>query len=259
MPLVFAAFTPHPPLLIPDIGKEQIEKLEKTKQALNKLEEELYIAKPQIIFIISPHSGLFENSFSINAHTHFTSAFEEFGDLATKLDWIGSPEAAARTKELARLHNIPMQLVSKEKLDHGATVPLFYLTRHLRDCRIMPIGYSHLDAKTHLKFGRILKETIMNSNKRVAIIASGDLSHDLDKKIWPKINLDKKLIKLIKTRDKEKIVKLENTKELKDSKECGYRSLLILLGAINGIFYNFSIHSYEHPFGVGYLTGNFYF
>lgn len=259
MPIVFAAITPHPPLLIPDIGKEQLSKLQKTQQALNKLEEELYISKPQVIFIISPHSGLFEKSFSINAHTHFTSSFEEFGDLATKQEWIGTPEMAARVKEYARTNNLPLQLVSREKLDHGAAVPLFYLTKHLKDCRIMPIGYSHMDAREHVRFGRLLKETIMNGNKRIAIIASGDLSHGLDKKIWPMNNFDKKLIKLIKMRDKEKILKLDQTKELIDSKECGYRSLLILLGILNGTNYNFVAHSYEHPFGVGYLTGNFYF
>ena len=37
MSLVFAAITPHPPLLIPSIGKDVIKKVEKTKKALEKL------------------------------------------------------------------------------------------------------------------------------------------------------------------------------------------------------------------------------
>jgi hypothetical protein len=37
MSLVFAAIVPHPPLLIPSIGKEAIKKIDKTKRALEKL------------------------------------------------------------------------------------------------------------------------------------------------------------------------------------------------------------------------------
>lgn len=259
MPLVFAAYTPHSPILIPAIGKEQLEKIDKTKKALDRLEEELYIAKPQVIFIISPHSGLFENSFVINAHPNFVSSFEEFGDLSTKQEWKGSPETAAKINRICRTYDMPLKLISKEQIDHGVSVPLFYLTRHLKNCKIVPIGYSKRNAHDHIKFGRIIKETIMDSNQRVAIIASGDLSHGPDAKVWTKNHFDKKLIKMLKGMEKTEIIKLENTTELKEAKECGYKSLLILLGALNGLNYNFIVHSYEHPFGVGYLTGNFYF
>jgi MEMO1 family protein len=53
MSLVFAAISPHPPLLIPSIGKEAIKKIQKTKEALEKLEEDLYLSRPEIIIIIS--------------------------------------------------------------------------------------------------------------------------------------------------------------------------------------------------------------
>ena len=54
MPLVFAGITPHPPLLIPMIGKNQIKKIAKTQAALRQMEAELYATRPQIIIIISP-------------------------------------------------------------------------------------------------------------------------------------------------------------------------------------------------------------
>ena len=65
MALVFAAITPHPPILIPTIGKDKLEALEKTKTALEQLEQDLYITKPDLIFIISPHTGAFKNTFTI--------------------------------------------------------------------------------------------------------------------------------------------------------------------------------------------------
>jgi AmmeMemoRadiSam system protein A len=44
---------------------------------------------------------------------------------------------------------------------------------------------------------------------------------------------------------------------LENAGECGYRSLVIMLGALDGTSYNTNIFSYEGPFGVGYLTAGF--
>ncbi len=257
MSLVFAAITPHSPLLIPAIGKDEIKKMEKTKHALEKMEEEIYVTNPQIIFIISPHSGLFEDSFSINAHTDFVSNFEEFGDLSTKREWKGAPDIAAKINHICRQNDIPLQMVSQDKLDHGAAVPLFYITQHLKDCKVLPIGYSKMDATRHIKFGELLKEIIMDENKRVAIIASGDLSHGLKKAISKTENLDEKIKRFLENKEIEELKKLDGSDLLKQADECGYRSILILMGVLKNMNYKFTNYTYEHPFGVGYLTGSF--
>jgi len=259
MPLVFAGITPHPPLLIPAIGKDEIEKLEKTKSAMDKLEKELYVAKPQIIFIISPHSSLFGDSFSINAHTNFVSAFDEFGDLSTKLAWNGVPDLSAKISHLCDQKDLPLQLVSQEKLDHGASIPLFYLTRHLKDANIMPIGYSHLNAMEHIRFGELLKEIIMTDERRIAVIASGDLSHNLDTVKEDPKNLDEKIKYFLENKAIGNMLELDKSDILKEANECGYRSIMILMGIMKEIDYKFSDYTYEHPFGVGYLTGSFDF
>ena len=82
MSLAFAAITPHPPLLIPGIGKDKLSTLTNTKKSLELLEQELYTAKPHVIIIISPHSSIFDQAFSVNAHTSFRSTFEKFGDFS---------------------------------------------------------------------------------------------------------------------------------------------------------------------------------
>ena len=118
MALVFAAITPHPPILIPTIGKDKLEALEKTKTALEQLEQDLYITKPDLIFIISPHTGAFKNTFTINAHTEFESSFDTFGDLVTKKSWKGSPDTGAVISHESHKHDIPVRLISEPKLDH---------------------------------------------------------------------------------------------------------------------------------------------
>ncbi|MEK7084158.1 MAG: hypothetical protein AAB932_02925, partial [Patescibacteria group bacterium] len=75
MSLVFAAITPHPPLLVPGIGKEKMGIIHATKQAMDRVEEMLYLSKPHSIIVISPHGTIYPDSFSVNAHTEFSSSF----------------------------------------------------------------------------------------------------------------------------------------------------------------------------------------
>ncbi|HLD31929.1 MAG TPA: AmmeMemoRadiSam system protein B [Patescibacteria group bacterium] len=261
MSLVFSAIVPHPPLLIPNIGKDELEKISSTKKALEKLEEDLYLSKPDLLIVISPHTSLFSEAFTVNAHTHFDSAFQQFGDFETTQHWAGADFLAAKISHEATLENLPVQLISESNLDHGCTVPLFYLTRHLPQVRVLPIGYCAQDTKTHLRFGELLKNIILNSEKRIAVIASGDLSHALTTEApagYAKAGkeFDERIISLLENQNLVGLTNLE-PQFIQEAAECGYRSLLILLGILKNINYRFVNYSYEGPFGVGYLVGNF--
>ena len=214
------------------------------------------MAKPQMIIVISPHSSLYENAFSANANTNFTATFEEFGDLSTKKDWVGAPNFAAKLSHKCKLNDLDFQLVSRDKLDHGASVPLFYLANHLKDIKILPIGYSKQKAVEHIRFGEVLKEVIMEDENRIAIIASGDLSHNISQHKEAGETFDEKLIYLIKQRATASMIDLDSSDLLKNTEECGYRSILILMGILKKMNYKFE-ETYEHPFDIGYLTGGF--
>jgi len=112
----------------------------------------------------------------------------------------------------------------------------------------------------HLEFGKNLKEAILNTAKRIAVIASGDLSHCLTENAPAKFNpagkeFDDMLIKLLKKEDAQGIVNLDKIL-IENAAECGLRSILILLGILNHIKFQTKILSYEAPFGVGYLVAN---
>ncbi|MBH41249.1 MAG: AmmeMemoRadiSam system protein B [Candidatus Magasanikbacteria bacterium] len=263
MSLVFAAITPHSPLLIPGIGKEQTEEpLQKTREALKTLEQEMYTTKPDTIVIISPHEGLFDDTFIINAHTHFSSSYETFADFNTQESWKGDPDLAAKISHVSnKSEDIPVRLISEEKLSHGSSVPLHFLTAHNKDVRILPIGFSNLSPEKHIALGVMLKDIIMNHEKKIAVIASGDLSHTLSDVSPSGFNaqgatFDETLIRLLEENNIEKIIAMD-PETITLAKECGYRSLLILLGIIKNMKHTFTKHAYEHPFGIGYLTSNF--
>ncbi|MGC9048822.1 MAG: AmmeMemoRadiSam system protein B [Patescibacteria group bacterium] len=258
--LSFTAITPHPPIIIPTIGKENLIIVKKTIKALEKLEKKIAAVSPEIIIIISPHGPIFSDAFCFNAAEKYFGNFQQFGDLTTKMEFNGNLELIYKIREKTETA-LPTTMVSEPNLDHGVLVPLYYLTKNLQNFSIIPIGYSFLDFQKHLKFGEKIKEEIMLSNKKVAVIASGDLSHrltfDAPAGYSPQGKIfDKKLIDLLKKKSVNQILKLDSNL-IEEAGECGLRSILILLGIIKNFNYQPELLSYEGPFGVGYLVMNF--
>jgi AmmeMemoRadiSam system protein B len=126
--------------------------------------------------------------------------------------------------------------------------------------KVIPIHFSLLDNQTHLEFGKNIKEVISNTDKRVAVISSGDLSHCLTENAPGGFDpqgkeFDEKLIELLEKSDSQSIVNIDKDL-IEHATECGLRSVIILLGILNGINFKTKILNYEAPFGVGYLVAN---
>lgn len=261
MSLVFAGITPHPPLLIPTIGKEVIKKMNKTKLAMEKMEEELYLSKPDIIIVISPHGQFFSDSFTINVCPEYETNLKEFGDLTTKIKFKGEMNLSSIIRDRASQEKIPTVLISEPALDHGSSVPLYYMATHLPEAKIIPVGFCDLDTKTHMDFGYLIKEKILDSNKRVAVIASGELSHTLTSDSPAGYNpagakFDEKIQELLSHKNVSGMLQIEED-FVKEAVTCGFKGFLILMGILKNIDYTYRQYAYEAPFGVGYLTANF--
>lgn len=205
MPIVFAAISPHPPIILPDVGSvKDRAQVKKTIESLESLGKKLKELKPDSIIISSPHP-----------------------------DW-------------------------------GFNVPLFFLARDFKG-EIEQILIGLESPKFYFEQGKNLYQKIcrgQTSARKLALIASGDLSHCLKEEgpygfhpDGPKF--DKDLIESLKKKNIEKILKLGDL-YLKAG-ECGLRSFCFLLGILeaSGINWQTEILSYEGPFGVGYLVANF--
>lgn len=252
--LVFSAIVPHAPIMVPTVGKDNLAQLEKTVKAMKELSSRLSHAKPEVIIIISPHGPLLADAFTINVNTDYLGNFEDFGDFTTKLKFKNDLDLVSQIKNCL----MPVSLTTFPKLDHGVTVPLYYLAQELPKIKIVPINYSLMDYDAHLAFGQELSKIIKQSKKRIAVIASGDLSHSLSVSAPAgfterSAEFDETLIKLLLKKDASGIMNL--SPDLVDQgNECGLRSIIILLGILNSQEYQPEKLSYEGPFGVGYLV-----
>ncbi|MFC1788106.1 AmmeMemoRadiSam system protein B [Patescibacteria group bacterium] len=260
--LVFAAYTPHSPLLLPSIGQDNSDKLNVTTKAFEILSENLYLTHPETIIIISAHGSDQNKSFSINLYDHYGVDFKDFGDFSTQAKYSPDTQLIDTIQRQARKQEIPVNLISDPTLNHSTAVPLLLLTKQLKNFKIIPAAYSKHDSKTHLNYGRLLKEVVSDSSKRIAVIASGDLSHCLSTsapmgfKKEGKI-FDDSVIGAIEQMSTSQLISI-NSNTITEAHECGYRSLLILMGLIEHMNIKPEILSYEAPFGVGYLVTQFH-
>lgn len=261
MSLIFGAIVPHPPIIIPEVGADNLQKVEKTVAAMKELEGELYVMQPDVLVVISAHAPMSEEAFSLNLSPDFKGNLKEFGDQKTELKFACDIDLISKFKEKADDERIPLNMNSSSELDHGLTVPLYYLTQHLPQIKIVPVSYSMLDYQAHFDFGNIIRRVAQESNKRIAIIASGDLSHRLTQDAPAGFSpegkaFDEKLQQALKEKNVKDILKF-NPKLVQEAGECGLRSIIILLGALNELNYDVRQLSYEGPFGVGYLVTQF--
>ena len=219
--LVFACISPHPPIILPNIGSEADRaKVKKTISALGKLGKQLAKAKPDCIVITSPHPD-----WGVKVPLHFLIdngkwRMENYQKVNSKLSILNSKFA---------IYPLLTTLDSPKQHYQWGQKIVRNLPDKLRFAWIASGDMSHR-----------LKE-----NGPYGLHPSG-----------PKF--DQKFIKLLKKKDLQGILNL-NPRLVEEAGECGLRSFCMLLGALEGakIGWEVDILSYEAPFGVGYLVANF--
>ncbi|MDP3985386.1 MAG: AmmeMemoRadiSam system protein B [bacterium] len=257
--IVFAAITPHTPLLLPTIGKEHVSTLSQTHAAFQTLHRQLTAAKPDTILIISPHGAQLPDAITINLHETYQGTLAEFGDYSTKPTFRADIELIDRIQRAMRKSQQPLTLHSEETIDYGMTVPLVLLAGSPPP-KLIPLTQAAFDFKTHYDFGEKLKDTVSASSKRVAIIASTDLSHRLSSEtplgFSPRgAEFDELIRESIETGSYSRLLRLEPD-FVAEAAPCGLRGVLMILGMLSGMSVAPSVLAYEHPFGVGYLTAH---
>lgn len=261
--IVFAALIPHTPLLIETIGKENTKKLKNTLNATDILADHLEKANIETCLVLSSHGSMSKDSFSMNLHSDYEINFSEFGDLVTKDAFLPDLELMSVIQREARKKSIPLRLYSKTDLDYGTSVALS-LMKKTKKTKIIPLSPGTTNAKAHFVFGqKVLKDPLHQSKKRIAIIATGDLSHTLTSSSPAGFHKDGKVFdELIRSAasssSSSKLLSIDE-EMVRVVNDCSYYSFLMLAGCLNSMSVKPEELSYEAPFGVGHLVTAFHF
>ncbi|NTW27317.1 MAG: AmmeMemoRadiSam system protein B [Candidatus Moranbacteria bacterium] len=261
--IVFAAIMPHPPISIPGVGSDQeMLAISKTLNAFEALRVGLEAADPDTIIIISPHANLEQFAFVINSESEPKGSLAQFG-LDEVYEYKTNVEIADKIDYACLMNEVPC-LLRSEFLDHGTLIPLYHLTKNIKP-KIVQLAFSMMDYERHYRYGEIIQKVIESvgnetgiDNERVAIVASGDLSHRLTPNspagFSPEAQeFDHAVLRFLGSSDLTSLMNME-PEAVEAAAECGLRSIIILLGILHEKKYKFDLLSYEAPFGIGHMT-----
>ncbi|MBI4288571.1 MAG: AmmeMemoRadiSam system protein A [Chloroflexi bacterium] len=258
--VVFGCIVPHPPLLVPDIGRGQDKAISSTIHALESLAKMLADARPETVVIISPHGHSLPDAMGVATCTEIKGDLRSWGARSADLDTSNDLVFVDALMKEAEAASIPLRSIGDRSynLDHGVLVPMYFLVKGAKGLPLVPLTFSWLSLEEHYAFGRAIARAAARSGRKVAIIASGDLSHRLIPEAPAGYDpqgevFDKSLVEAVKVWDIRSILDLD-PELIERAGECGLRSICILLGVLSESKVAPEVLSYEGPFGVGYLV-----
>lgn len=256
---VLGAFAvPHPPIIMPEIGRGEERKIELTAKSYREAARRACALKPDVFVVFSPHSVMYLDYFHISPGTSAHGDFGDFGCPDVKITVRYDEELAKAIADEAAASRISAGFLGEKsrKLDHAVMIPVRYLQECGCNVPIVRIGLSGFSAIVHYQFGKAIARAIEKLNRRAVIIASGDLSHKL-KEDGPYgfaeegPVFDRRIMEIFKTGNFGEL--LEFTPEFCDAAaECGLRSFIMMAGTLDGRAVKCDVLSHEDTFGVGY-------
>ena len=253
-----AFMVPHPPLIVPEIGRGEEQRIQDTVRAYHEVGQRIAGMKPDTIILLSPHQTMYADYFHISPEDHAEGDFRQFRAGQVKMRVEYDTEFVENLCKLAEAGELPAGTAGERdrRLDHGTMVPLYFINQYWTGYKLVRVGLSGLSLATHYELGRRIRETIKVLCRNAVVIASGDLSHRL-KEEGPYgysaegPEYDRRIMEVM---GKGEFGKLLDFPEdfCEKAGECGHRSFTIMAGVLDRTGVTAECLSYEGPFGVGY-------
>ncbi|MDE7417470.1 MAG: AmmeMemoRadiSam system protein A [Lachnospiraceae bacterium] len=258
MAVVAAFMVPHPPIIVPDIGRGEEKKIQKTIDAYQTAACKIGSLKPKTIVLLSPHQVLYSDYFHISPGKGASGDFAQFRAPQVQMEIRYDTEFVEQICKLADAADFPAGTEGErdKQLDHGTMVPLYFVNQYVNDYQLVRIGLSGLPLKMHYQLGQYIQKAAKLLNRTTVLIASGDLSHRL-KEDGPYgyqeegPEYDSRIMDVMGKAAFGELFQFSE-KFCEKAGECGHRSFTIMAGALDQLKVEAKALSYEGVFGVGY-------
>ena len=258
MSILAAYMVPHPPMILPQIGRGQEEQITETIQAYDTVADEIAGLKPETIIITSPHSIMYADYFHISPRKKARGSFSMFGAGKVRFEETYDEELADRICDLAMEEDFPAGTLGEQdpRLDHGTMVPLWFIRKKYDGFKLIRTGLSGLPLTDHYRFGQILARAVEETGRQVVLVASGDLSHKLQEYgpygFAPEGPVyDERIMDVCSRADFGELFAFDEH-FCEKAAECGHRSFVIMAGALDGLSVEAKQLSHQDVTGVGY-------
>lgn len=174
--LVLAALTPHPPIILPEVGGPDIAQAQRTVDGMRRLAQIFAEARPSTIIVISPHGPVFSDVIAITGLPRVEGDLKQFG-AAVSMEFGNDLALAERIVSHAKQRGISAAVIepsfmsrlrAPRRLDHGTMVPLYYISQAVPEFQVVPVAMG-LDTPDRLyTFGMALRAAVDEGEGRRA-------------------------------------------------------------------------------------------
>jgi len=258
MSILAAYMVPHPPMIVPQIGRGSEKQIAETTHAYEEIASEIQALRPETIVISSPHSVLYADYFHISPGKAAEGDFRDFRAPQVRFRETYDTELVSRICAIAREKDFPAGTMGEreKRLDHGTMVPLYFIEQKYTDFRLVRVGLSGLSLADHYAFGQMIRQAIEDTGRRAVYIASGDLSHKLQEYgpygFAPEgPEYDRRIMDVCARGSFGEMLDFEES-FCEKAAECGHRSFVIMAGVLDGLSVQARQLSHQDVTGVGY-------
>lgn len=247
--IVFAGLMPHAPVLIPEVGKGRELEASAVVDGMRELSRRVVAADPTRLVIVSPHTPRHPDGFGLWSDSRIRGDLGRFGTPQVVIDLPNDLEFGRRLKELTKP-------IAGQDLDHGASVPLYFLCEAGWIGPTTLIGLTYPGGGDAVEFGRQLGELAAEVEGYTVFVASGDMSHALKPGAPAGYNpraqeFDDQFVEILKVGEYDLIPQIDpNLRAL--AAEDVVDSTLMVSAASGAGKRGAEFLAYQNPFGVGY-------
>lgn len=258
MPMLGALITPHPPVLLPEVGGGREREISATGNALREVAAEVARWNPEVLIVASPHTILYGDYFHIAPGEGAVGSMAAFG--APQVRIAVSYDAPLRQAILRQAESAGLRAGTLGQrdpdLDHGVLIPLYFLRQAGVHCPIVRMGLSGFSALDHYRLGQCVANAVAELGRRAVFVASGDLSHKLKADgpygYAPEGPVfDEAVTRTMASGNFLEFLTMDPAL-CERAAECGLRAFQMMAGALDGQAVRPRLLSHEGTFGVGY-------
>ena len=263
MPMLGAVLTPHPPVLLPEVGRGREREIAATGRAMEAAAREAARWNPDVLIVASPHTILYGDYFHIAPGSGASGSMSAFG--APQVRFEVRYDAPLREEIIRQAGSAGLEAGTlgqrDPSLDHGVLIPLYYLRKAGISCPMVRMGLSGFSPLDHYRLGQCVARAVEALGRRAVFVASGDLSHKLKADgpygFAPEgPAFDEAVTQTMASGDFLQFLTMDPG--LCDrAAECGLRSFQMMAGALDGLAVHPQLLSHEGTFGVGYAVALF--
>ena len=258
--IVYACISPHPPVIVPEVGRGREAETARTIEALRQVAAELDERQPETVLIISPHGPLQPDAMGISTAPRAIGGFLQWGAPGVSFAFDSDPEAVALVQEEASAAGLPLTALEDWglNLDWGCTVPLYHVRSGMRAACLVPMTVSFLSPQAHYVLGKAVGRALARLGRTAAIICSADLSHALIPGAPNGYDpaghqFDERYRRAVEEWDVDWMLGVDSSFRHRAAEDAVPQTSL-LMGALSALEVHPRVLSYEGPFGVGYLV-----